>query len=128
MESNIKRFFISKNLEWEDLGGGVSRQIMGYDKSIMMVKVKIKKGVIGSAHSHVHSQTTCVLEGKFEFEVDGKKQILEKGDSIYFEPDILHSSVCLEEGILFDVFSPYREDFLTGEKSSYFRNNKNKKA
>lgn len=125
MENNIKRFFISKNMEWEDLGGGVSRQIMGYDSSIMMVKVKFEKGAIGSPHTHVHSQTTCVHEGKFEFTVEGKKQILEKGDSIYFEPDVLHSAVCLEEGILFDVFSPYREDFLTGEKPSYFGNDKN---
>jgi len=128
MESKIKRFFISKNMEWEDLGGGISRQIMGYDKSIMMVKVKFEKGVIGSPHTHVHSQTSCVQEGKFEFAVEGKKQILEKGDSIYFEPDVQHSAVCLKKGIIFDIFSPYREDFLMGEKKSYFGNNKNTQA
>ena len=123
---NKKVFFISDEMNWEELGGGVSRQIMGYDENIMMVKVKFEKGAIGSPHQHPHSQTTFVAKGKFEFSVRDNKKVLESGDSIYFEPDIIHSAVCLEVGILIDVFSPYREDFLDGTKVSYF-GNKNEK-
>ncbi|MCF6242388.1 MAG: cupin domain-containing protein [Bacteroidales bacterium] len=115
-------FFLSSSIEWENLGGGVSRQIMGYDNNIMMVKVKFEKGAIGSPHKHIHSQTTYVAKGKFEFTVANQKQVLNQGDSIYFEPDILHSAICLEAGILIDVFSPLREDFLDGSEVSYFGN------
>jgi quercetin dioxygenase-like cupin family protein len=37
---------------------------------------------------------------------------LEAGDGYYIEPDAPHGAVCLEDGILIDVFSPMRMDFL----------------
>ena len=64
------------------------------------------------------------MSGKFEFEIDGVKQIVEAGDGVYIEPNLLHSAVCLEEGELIDTFSPVREDFLTGEGPSYFGDKK----
>jgi len=122
--NNNKTFFLSSKMEWEDLGGGVSRQIMGYDEKIMMVKVRFEKNSVGSPHKHIHSQTTYVAQGKFEFTSGDKKEILNSGDSIYFEPNIIHSAVCLEKGILIDVFSPAREDFLDGSIVTYFGNKK----
>ena len=64
-------------------------------------------------------QTYCV-SGKFEFEINGEKQIVEAGDGIYIEPNLLHSALCLEEGMLIDTFSPVREDSLSGGNVSYF--------
>ena len=51
-----------------------------------------------------------------------EKKIVEAGDGVYIEPNLLHSAVCLEEGILIDTFSPVREDFLSGGGVSYFGN------
>ncbi|BDD00946.1 cupin domain-containing protein [Persicobacter psychrovividus] len=112
-------FFLDADNEWEVLGGGISRKIMGYDESIMMVKVNFEKGSIGTPHQHVHSQTTYVVSGAFEMDVEGKKQVLKGGDSFYIAPDLMHSAVCLEAGMLIDVFSPIREDFLDGTKPAY---------
>ena len=42
------------------------------------------------------------------------------GDGVYIEPNLLHSAVCLKAGMLIDVFSPVREDFLDGSGVSYF--------
>ena len=117
-------FFISDKIEWENIGGGVSRQIMGYDDKVMMVKVKFEKGSIGSPHNHFHSQTTYVASGKFEFTVGTDRKVVVPGDALYMEPDIVHSVLCIEEGILVDVFSPARQDFLDGSKLSYFENRK----
>lgn len=105
-------FILEKETTWEPAGEGVVRQIMGYDGQVMLVKVKFDRGAIGSLHAHYHTQTTYVVSGKFEFTVNGKKQIVETGDSIYIEPDAEHGCSCLEEGILIDCFSPMREDFL----------------
>lgn len=80
----------------------VTRQIMGYDGQVMLVKVKFEKGAIGTPHTHYHTQTTYVASGKFEFTVGNEKKTVKAGDGIYIEPDILHGCVCLEPGVLID--------------------------
>lgn len=116
--------FIKNGNNWEELGGGVSRQFQGWDNQIMMVKVKFEKGAEGSPHQHFHTQATYCAEGKFEFTIDGEKSIVEAGDGVYIAPNLLHGAVCLEAGILIDVFSPVREDFLDGTGVSYFGDKK----
>lgn len=122
MERSSKMFCVSSEMEWEDLGGGVSRKFLGWDNQIMMVKVKFEKGAEGSPHQHFHTQTTYCAEGKFEFSIGDKKKIVNAGDGVYIEPNLVHGALCLEEGILIDVFSPVREDFLDGSGVSYFGN------
>ena len=115
-----KEFILTETMEWENLGGGVSRKFLGFDNQIMMVKVKFEKGAIGSAHAHFHTQATYCAEGKFEFDIAGVKQIVKAGDGVYIPPNAVHGALCLEAGILIDVFSPVREDFLDGSGVSYF--------
>lgn len=105
-------FLLSKNIPVETTGEGVSRQILGYDANIMLVKVNFEKGSIGSMHSHPHVQTSYIESGKFEMTIDGKKQILEKGDGFFVPSGIEHGLVCLEVGAVLDCFNPVREDFL----------------
>ena len=115
-----KKFCNTAELPWEELGGGVSRQILGFDNQIMMVKVKFEKGAIGALHQHFHTQVAYCAAGKFEFTVNGEKSIVNAGDGVYIAPNILHGALCLEEGILIDVFSPVREDFLGENAISYY--------
>ncbi len=122
MKRNSEKYILTDNMEWEELGGGVSRKMLGYDNQIMMVLVKFEKGAEGTPHQHFHTQATYCAKGKFEFEIDGHKQVIKAGDGVYMEPNLLHSAVCLEEGILIDTFSPVREDFLDGSGVSYFGN------
>lgn len=112
MKTRSKTFLFEKDNEWESVGEGVVRQIMGYDGQIMTVKVKFEQGACGLPHSHYHSQTTYVASGKFEFTVAGETKVVLPGDGIYMEPDIEHSCRCLEAGIVIDTFSPMRADFL----------------
>lgn len=105
-------FISEEDKAWEPAGEGVTRQIMGYDGQVMLVKVKFEKGAIGTPHTHYHTQTTYVASGKFEFTVGDEKRIVKAGDGIYIEPDILHGCICLEPGVLIDCFAPMRADFL----------------
>jgi quercetin dioxygenase-like cupin family protein len=95
-----------------DLGGGVSRQILGYNKDLMMVKVIFEKGAIGAVHGHVHTQTTYCAGGIFEFRVGEETRVVREGDGIYIPSGVLHGVVCLEAGVLIDTFNPVRKDFL----------------
>lgn len=115
-----KKILHESEIAWEALGGGVQRKIFGFDNQIMMVKVKFEKGSVGSAHQHFHTQATYCASGKFEFTIDGEKSIVNGGDGVYIKPNLIHSALCLEAGILIDVFSPVREDFLDGSAVSYF--------
>ena len=119
-----KEFIKTETIEWEDLGGGVSRKFLGFDNQIMMVKVRFLEGAIGSTHDHFHTQATYCAEGKFEFMIGEEKKIINAGDGVYIPPNIAHGVLCLEEGILIDVFSPIREDFLDGKAVSYFGDKK----
>ena len=107
-------FYVDNETPWEDLGNGVSRKICGYDDNIMLVKVKFEVGAIGQLHEHYHSQVTYVDSGVFEANINGNKQILKAGDSFYARPHVIHGVLCLEAGVLVDVFSPMRADFIGG--------------
>lgn len=107
-----EKFLTEAELPWVDLGNGLKRQIMGYDDKIMLVKVAFQKGAIGTLHEHFHSQTTYVASGKFEVTIEQEKKVLNPGDGFYIPPHAMHGALCLEEGVLIDVFSPVREDFL----------------
>jgi len=115
MELNIqptKGFWIDGETEWEQVAEGLSRQIMGFDGKIMLVKAKFETGAIGVMHKHYHSQVTYVESGEFEMTIGDEVKTLKRGDSFYVIPWIMHGCVCTKPGILIDVFSPAREDFL----------------
>jgi quercetin dioxygenase-like cupin family protein len=101
-----------EDIAWEVVGEGIRRKIMAYDDKVMMVKVDFEKGGIGVVHQHHHTQITHIHSGVFEVEVDGEKQILKAGDVFFAPSNIWHGVVCLEAGMLIDVFSPMREDFI----------------
>ena len=108
MKTNIK----SQDLKTEEMFSGVTRQIIGYDSNIMMVKVSFTKGSIGYKHQHPHQQISYILSGKFEVNIDGKMEILETGDAFIAPSNTDHELKCLDNGIIIDSFSPMREDFL----------------
>jgi quercetin dioxygenase-like cupin family protein len=105
-------FIIDENLQWENVDTGVTRKIISYNNQLMMVKVAFEKNAVGALHQHHHSQISHVHEGVFEVEIDNQKQLLKQGDAFYIPPNTVHGCVCVEKGILIDVFNPMREDFI----------------
>jgi quercetin dioxygenase-like cupin family protein len=105
-------FIKNANLEWETVAKGVRRKIVTYDDKLMFVKVEFSKDGVGALHHHYHSQITHIESGVFEVEIGGKRSILKAGDAYYIPPDVVHGCVCLEAGVLIDMFSPMREDFI----------------
>lgn len=108
-------FLLGDEIEWEVVGEGVKRKIMGYDDTIMLVNVDFKKGSIGPLHEHYHAQVTYVVSGEFEVTIGDDKKLLKGGDCFYIKPHVLHGALCLADGVLIDVFSPIREDFMNKE-------------
>jgi quercetin dioxygenase-like cupin family protein len=105
-------FQITEEVQWEQAAPGIQRQVYGYDGKIMLVKVKFEKGAIGAMHEHYHSQVAYVESGLFKLTIGDEIKILKAGDGYYVPPSVVHGCICIEPGILIDVFSPHREDFL----------------
>ena len=96
----------------QDLGGGVSRRILAYTEKLMIVEVNFCAGSVGAVHTHPHSQNVYIISGRFKFTVNGQDIEVGAGDSLAFEPNLPHGTICLESGTLLDIFTPMREDFL----------------
>ena len=111
--------------EPQDLGGGVSRRVLAYTPMLMIVEVSFEKGSTGALHSHPHCQNTYILSGRFRFTVGGTSSTsgegntfpedveVASGDSMAFQANVPHSTICLEAGTLLDIFTHMREDFVS---------------
>ncbi|WP_086981037.1 cupin domain-containing protein [Vibrio aphrogenes] len=112
--SLVNPFFQIDEHEWEEIGGGIKRKIVGYTDDLMAVHLCFDKGAIGAPHTHeIHDQIGYVVEGSFEAEINGEKRVLKKGDAYIARKHMEHGAVALEQdSILLDMFSPAREDFL----------------
>ncbi len=100
-------------IPWEIVDAKIKRKTMSYNEDLMLVKVAFEKGGIGTIHKHPHLQISYIASGIFEITVNGKMKTLKEGDVYFIPSDLFHGAVCLEEGILVDVFNPMREDFVT---------------
>jgi quercetin dioxygenase-like cupin family protein len=107
-----KVFIENDDISWEQVGEGVKRKIMAFNESLMVVKVQFESGGIGSLHQHYHTQITHVESGVFTIEIGSEKKVLRAGDAFNVPSNVMHGAVCLEAGVLIDVFNPMREDFL----------------
>ncbi|RMA64818.1 cupin domain-containing protein [Ulvibacter antarcticus] len=107
-----KEFIFGDEMDWEVVGVGLKRKIMGYDDKIMLVKVDFQVGAIGVMHEHYHSQVTYVESGEYELTIGNETKTVKGGDSFYIPPHIMHGAICTKAGVLIDVFSPIREDFM----------------
>lgn len=85
---------------------------MGYDERLTVVKVRFERGAAGARHTHSHTQTACILSGRSEAAVGGGTRVVGPGDGYWVAPDEPHALRCLEEGVVPDIFSPMRADFL----------------
>ncbi|MCX8962805.1 cupin domain-containing protein [Erwinia psidii] len=105
-------FFFYKNSNQQRAGEGVTRRVLAHAGGMMCVEVRFAQGAIGPMHTHPHEQLTYVRSGVFLFTIGSEQHEVRAGDTLYKKPNILHGCVCLESGVLVDMFTPQREDFL----------------
>ncbi|MDO4804502.1 MAG: cupin domain-containing protein [Lachnospiraceae bacterium] len=96
----------------EDMGGGVVRRVLAYSDDIMVVENTFTENAVGKMHSHPHTQITYVKSGRFRFTIGDTTREVSEGDTLLKKNGVPHGCVCLEAGVLLDVFSPYRQDFV----------------
>lgn len=116
-----ERFIFGKEALVEDVQEGLKRQILGYNDDIMLVKAMFDTGAEGYQHAHIHSQVAYVASGVFDVTIDGVTKRQSAGDCFFIPPNVMHGAICIEEGVLLDMFSPIREDFFENYKKGNFK-------
>lgn len=96
-------------------GEGVTRRILSYTDALMCVENDFERGAVGAPHSHMHTQITYVVSGRFSFTIDDETREVGPGDTLLKENGVVHGCTCLEAGKLLDIFTPMREDFLPND-------------
>ena len=100
------------DIGWEKMAEGVRRQVLGHGSDLMIVRVEFDRDAVGALHHHPHRQATYVMAGRFEVTMGDEVTELGTGDCFYAEAEVPHGVRALEGGVLLDVFTPVREDFL----------------
>ncbi|WP_036152089.1 cupin domain-containing protein [Maribacter forsetii] len=82
-----------------------------HSENMSMAFWDVEKGATVPEHAHMNEQIMHVMEGEFEFTLDGDTQIYYPGDIVVIAPHLKHSGVALTPCKLLDVFSPTREEY-----------------
>lgn len=82
-----------------------------HTENISLVFWDVEKDAIVPEHNHVHEQIMHVIEGEFEFTLDGKTKIYHPGDIVPIASNLPHSGKALTTCKLMDVFSPARDEY-----------------
>ena len=72
---------------------------------------EIEEGSVLPEHSHIHEQSTQVIEGKLELVIGGVSKVLKPGMIANIPSNVVHSGKALVNCKVTDVFSPVREDY-----------------
>jgi len=97
----------------------LARQVI-HGVNTTIARLEITKGAIVPLHQHVNEQMSVMLTGSLRFVIDGVESIVNAGEVMVIPPNAPHMVEALEDSTVFDVFSPIRADWLTGD-DAYLR-------
>jgi quercetin dioxygenase-like cupin family protein len=93
---------------------GLKRQVLAHSPAMMLVRHQMRQGWCGSAHAHPHEQLVYIVSGRIRITVDGVSRDVDSGGSFVVASNIQHQAAALEDSVVLDVFTPKREDYLSG--------------
>ena len=98
----------------------ITRRIASGEQG-MIVFWSMKAGAHAQAHKHPHEQIAWMLKGKMEFRLGSERRTCGPGDVVVIPGGVEHEAFFPEDTEVIDVFSPPREDFLSGGLPSYIK-------
>ena len=79
-----------------------------------MTEFRLRKGAVLPRHAHPHEQTGYLVRGHIRLCIGDEEHDVRAGDSWCIPGGIEHSANILEDSVAIEVFSPVRDDYLTG--------------
>jgi quercetin dioxygenase-like cupin family protein len=109
------------NVPLEQLNPQLSRRIVT-GKQVMIAQVYLQRGCIVPKHHHVNEQVTYILQGalrlwvgdKVDSQSDADGVLVSAGEVLVIPSNVPHRAMAVEDTLDLDVFTPPREDWLSG--------------
>jgi quercetin dioxygenase-like cupin family protein len=104
------------DLDREELNPLIGRRLITGEQ-MMIAHVYLAKGAIVPKHEHHNEQITYILEGCLRFwlgEDQSETLDVRAGEVLTIPPHVPHRAEALEDTLDVDVFTPPREDWLSG--------------
>jgi quercetin dioxygenase-like cupin family protein len=98
----------------EQVADGIVRQMVTAEK-MMFVRWRFGSGLHVPAHRHPNEQIAYMLKGVMELRIDRERRRLVPGQVCWIPGNVEHEAWFPEEAEVVDIFSPPRQDFLTGQ-------------
>jgi quercetin dioxygenase-like cupin family protein len=106
----------------EELNPLIGRRLITGEQ-MMIAHVYLAKGAVVPKHDHHNEQITYILEGCLRFwlgEDQSETVDVRAGEVLTIPPHLPHKAEALEDTLDVDVFTPPREDWLSGD-DAYLR-------
>jgi len=107
----------------EPLSPLLTRQFV-HGSQAMLARMALKKGCLVPRHAHANEQISYMVSGTLRFLVGEPgaevEHILRAGEILVIPGNLPHSAEALEDTVELDIFSPPRQDWITGD-DSYLR-------
>jgi quercetin dioxygenase-like cupin family protein len=114
----IMKIYTWNTVPAEQLTESIKRRMIVGSRE-MLVRWEFKKGAVAASHRHPHEQIVVMVKGRLKLTVDGVETMMEPEDIVVIPPDTPHDAYAIEDTIVIDIFSPPRDDFLSGERPEY---------
>jgi len=111
----------ARHIRWDDLPRETLNPLLDRKlitgERMMLAHVYLKKGCLVPRHSHENEQLTYILEGALHFwlgEDESEEVVVHAGEVLVIPSNLPHKALALEDTLDVDVFSPPRQDWLSG--------------
>lgn len=119
--TDVARKYSWSSMAVEQVNPALSRRFLS-GKDVMVAHVYLKAGCVVPKHHHVNEQVTYVLEGALRLwvgdQVDSQdvadSVLVATGDVLVIPSNVPHRALALEDTLDLDIFSPPREDWISG--------------
>ena len=106
-------------IEKEQMNPLFVRQVIHGDM-MTIARLELTKGCRVPEHNHLNEQIAMVQTGRLLFHIGGVDVTAGAGETVRIPPHVPHSVEVMEDSLVFDLFSPRREDWIRGE-DAYLR-------
>ena len=89
-------------------------------QNMTVARFRFDKGNKVAMHHHINDQVTMVQSGAVRMVCGEEEFVLKAGEFVHVAPDVPHGNEALEDTVIIEIFSPRREDWITGD-DSYLR-------
>ena len=91
---------------------GIEIKVVGHGPHTLSALFGLEAGKTLPLHDHIYEQTGTLLEGAMRLTIGDKAYEVNKGDTWTIPPNVPHMAEVLNDSLVFEVFSPVREDYL----------------